>query len=405
LHLARLPDAPNLVLVDGLGYRSLQELQQHNQGALPVSRFAGGRPLPLLSSLGGPWQKRYVRRLPWIADHYVLNPLWDRVRATPAAARWLLPNRRAGRLDVCHWSEDAFLLVPGTAHVVTVHDTIVLRHPRWQSRVNAKHRARKLRLAARFATRIIADSESTRRDTIELLGVAPERIDVIPLAAGPAYQPPADHAAQRAVLARYGVREQDYILYVGAIEPRKNVVRLATAFKAAVERSPELTTRLVLAGGRGGLAGAIDRGLEALDLGGRLLMPGRVPQEDLPALLNGARAVAYVSLYEGFGLPPLEAMACGAPVVASNTSSIPEVVGDAGLLVDPYSVDEIATALHRVLTDDALRDDLAARGPRRARRFSWTRTAELTLDTYRRAIATQRRHDSGTHLPRGEAIE
>jgi glycosyltransferase involved in cell wall biosynthesis len=166
------------------------------------------------------------------------------------------------------------------------------------------------------------------------------------------------------------------------------LVRLATAFKAVIERAPTLTTCLVLAGKRGWLTDPIDQGLQALGLGDRLLMPGHVPLEDLPALLHGARTVAYVSLYEGFGLPPLEAMACGAAVIASNNSSIPEVVGDAGLLVDPYDVTEIATALERVLTDDGLRAELAARGLRRAAQFSWTKTAELTIQTYRRAAAT-----------------
>lgn len=189
---------------------------------------------------------------------------------------------------------------------------------------------------------------------------------------------------------RYSLRQDDYIFYVGAIEPRKNLVRLATAFKAAVERSPELTTRLVLAGRRGWLTESIDAGLQDLGLGDRLLMPGHVPFEDLPALLHGARAVGYVSLYEGFGLPPLEAMACGTPVVASYNSSIPEVVGDAGLLVDPCNVNDIATALHRIMTDDALRADLAHKSLRRAQQFSWTKTAELTMGTYRRAIAAQR---------------
>ena len=293
-------------------------------------------------------------------------------------------------LDVCHWPFEAvFVRLPNAAHIVTIHDVIVLRHPHWLTSTYVEEHTANLRTIAHYATRIIADSENTRRDIVALLGVPFERIDVVPLAAGPEFAPPSDHATYEDVLARYGLRDGDYVFSWGIISERKNYMRLAAAFKEIIARNPALTTRLVLAGGWGWMTEPIREGLAALDLGDRLVMPGRVPQDDLPALIHGARAVAYVSLYEGFGLPPLEAMASGAAVVASNNSSIPEVVGDAGLLVDPYKVADIAAALERVLTDDALRAELAARGLRRAADFSWTHTAELTMQTYRRAPATR----------------
>jgi len=390
-HLARLADAPTLVLVNGLGRGNLQELSAANEGMLPAADYAKARlALPLLHMANGPWKKDYrTRHLAYQIDSRTTIPLWRWADTVPMMARLRLPRGVTGHLDVCHWSDNSFLHLPRVAHVATIHDTIVLRCKEWHTPEDAAYHTRKLYEVARHATRIIAVSEQTRRDAVDLLGIPLERIDVIPEAASPALRPPTDHRAQQEVLARYGLRDGDYIFYVGTIEPRKNLVRLATAFKVAVERSPELTTRLVLAGRRGWLTGPIDAGLQALGLGDRLLMPGRVPFEDLPALLHGARAVGYVSLYEGFGLPPLEAMACGTPVVASYSSSIPEVVGDAGLLVDPYDVHDIATALHRIMTDDALRADLAQRGLRRAQQFSWIKTAELTMETYCRAITAR----------------
>ena len=398
-HLARADDRPDIVLLDVLRHVSRQDVLKVSENLPPTARYVPVRPLPFVRALPGPWHKRYIGRVARLTDDYLLASVWDyleHARATgEGLARWRLPRRLAGDLDVCHWPfEDAAIFrIPGAAHVVTIHDVLVLRFPDVLNPGYVTARTRRLQAIARHATRIIADSDNTRRDAINLLGIAAERIDVIPLAADPALRPPEDRAVQENTLGRYGLRDQDYILYVGKIEPRKNVVRLATAFKAVIAQAPDLTTRLVLAGSSRGLPDPTYRALQELGLGGRLLMPGRVPSEDLPALLHGARAVAYVSLYEGFGLPPLEAMACGTPVVASNTSSIPEVVGNAGLLVDPYDVAAIAAALHRVLTDDALRTDLAARSLRRATHFSWAKTAELTLESYRAALAHRRRAD------------
>ncbi len=391
LHLARLPDPPTLTLVDAFARRGFQDLSRANDESLPTTRYVRARPWPLLHRIDGPWQRRYrSRHLAIDIDRYALYPLGRLADRVPALARWHLPRAITAQLDICHWPFEAvFLNIPRVAHVMTMHDLIVLRHPDWLTPLYVQENTHNLRQIARFATRIIADSEHTRRDAINLLGIPPERIDVVPLAAGPGFAPPSDRARADAVVARYGLRDGDYVFSWGIISERKNYVRLAAAFKAIIARNPALTTRLVLAGDWGWLTEPIKEGLAALGLGERLVMPGRVPQDDLPALIHGARAVAYVSLYEGFGLPPLEAMACGTPVVASNTTSVPEVVGDAGLLVDPYKVADIAVALERVLTDDALRAELAARGLRRAADFSWTHTAELTMETYRRALAAR----------------
>jgi len=396
-HLGQLSDAPQITLIDGWGRHTRQELLVINGGHLPADRFARSRPLPLLHLAPGIWQRRPFSSLAWRVDDWVTRPFWrwtDRVEPLArGVASWRLPRVLSGALDLCHWPfEEVFLPLPDVPHVVTLHDTIVLRHSEWHERWYVGEFTHRLRLIARYATRIIADSDNTRRDVIELLGISPDRIDVVPLAPRPEFRPPSDLAAYRDALARHGLREGEYALYAGQFTTRKNIVLLAAAFKQAIERVGPRSKgiRLVLAGKRGPVTAGIERELQALGLRDRLVMLGFVPQDDLVALMHGARVVVYVSLYEGFGLPPLEAMATGAAVIASNNSSVGEVMGDAGLLVDPYSVDEIAAALQQVITDDALRDDLIARGLHRAAQFSWTRTAELTMESYRRAMVAPR---------------
>lgn len=233
--------------------------------------------------------------------------------------------------------------------------------------------------------RVLSDSENSRRDAVEYLHIPPDRIDVVPLAPGPEFRPVHDPGVLHEVLTSYGLTQDRYILSVSSLQPRKNLVRLTQAFRQATDRTDDTTTKLLLAGKPLWATDEMSMQLQSAELGNRLVLPGRVPSEDLPALLSGARAVAYVSLYEGFGLPLIEAMASGTPVIGSDTSSMPEVVGDAGFLVDPYNVSAVAEALHVLMTNDSVRTDLAHRAAMRAQRFSWSRTAELTLETYQRA--------------------
>ncbi len=410
--LMRLAEPPDITLVDGLRHRDrdrlirdLADLPDEARAALSTTRYVKARRLPVafLSSIDGPWMRHAsTRHLATHIDKRVVMPYRQWLHGVPLVARWALPRDMLGRMDVFHWSDGIFFRVPGAAHVMTVLDTIPLNHPEWCTREQVAYHTRKLRLIARYATRVIAISEHTRRDIVRLLGIPTERIDVIPLGVGAEFKPPTDRGARQAVLARHRLRDGDYILYVGNDKPHKNLARLVAAFTATIERMPWLTTTLVLAGVS---RWPNDGDRTVARLGDRLVLPGRVPQEDLPVLLNASRAVAFVSLYEGFGLPPLEAMACGAAVVASNSSSIPEVVGDAGLLVDPYNVDDIATALQRVITDDALRAELIERGLRRAARFSWAKAADMTMETYRRALSSAARQyarpSSGTAYCRG----
>jgi glycosyltransferase involved in cell wall biosynthesis len=259
--------------------------------------------------------------------------------------------------------------------VVTIHDLFFIGYP---------GRARPLRDAvltalarryARGAAAIIADSEHSRREIVARLGLPAERVTVIPVALGREFAPAAPTADQR---ARYGLGER-YALYVGNFLPHKNLPRLLRAW-AALPAPLRATHRLVLAGGARTGRPELAAQAAALGLHGAVVFAGLVADEDLPALYGGAAALVQPSLEEGFGLPALEAMACGAPVVASRRGALPEVVDDAGVLVDPEDERALADALARVLGSDAERAALSRRGRARAAQFSAARTAGRVVD-------------------------
>jgi glycosyltransferase involved in cell wall biosynthesis len=241
---------------------------------------------------------------------------------------------------------------------------------------------RALAPSAARADRIVTPSQFTRDDVLKLLPVEPERVVVIPGGIDRSFKPqPAEEVAAR--LAPLGLRAGDYLLFLGTIEPRKNLARLLQAMELA---GPKIGP-LVLAGGRGWNNAAIRDAIARLARDGRIRDLGYVADDLRPALQAGARAFVYPSLYEGFGLPPLEAMACGTPVLTSNVSALPEVMGDAALYVDPEDVPALAAALTRLWDDESLRADLRARGLARAQEFSWDRTARLTIEVYRDLLA------------------
>jgi glycosyltransferase involved in cell wall biosynthesis len=212
------------------------------------------------------------------------------------------------------------------------------------------------------------------------------RIQVIPEATDALFQPVIDPTELARVRHLYHL-DRPYVLSVGTAEPRKNLVRLLTAF-AACQATLPVTHELVLVGGRGWLTGPLEAAARPLLAAGLLRVLGYVPQTDLPALYSGAAAFAYPSIYEGFGLPVLEALACGAPVLTSNRSSLPEVVGTAGLLVDPDASAAIAAGLCALVTDAALAANLRRRGLSRARQFSWEMAARATLAVYARVLSS-----------------
>ena len=279
--------------------------------------------------------------------------------------------------------------------VLTVHDLAIYRYPEAFKAGNRTLGRWLFEHALRHAVALIAPSGATRSDLVELLGVDPERIHVIPEATDALFQPVADHRELERARQRYQL-QRPFVLSVGTAEPRKNLVRLLMAFAACRNTLPEAHD-LVLVGRQGWLSGPLEAAARPLLDAGVLRILGYVPRADLPALYAGTAAFAYPSIYEGFGLPVLEALACGAPVLTSRRSSLPEVAGDAALLVDPDSVAEIATGLKALLTDSALARDLRERGPRRASQFSWDASARATLAVYARAAQRQRPEPATTH--------
>lgn len=282
-------------------------------------------------------------------------------------------------LDILHTTD---FIPPAAGYrrgIITVHDLNFLYFPELLTPESRRYYADQIAWAVRRADRIIAVSEATRRDLIERLHVPERRIAVIYEAAAPAFKPlpPADVAA---VLARYALAP-GYLLFVGTLEPRKNLPVVLAAYARLRERRADAPP-FVLAGRKGWLFQEIFATVARLDLARDVRFLDRPRREDFPALYGGAGALVLASRYEGFGLPVLEAMQCGTPVVASNRAALPEIIGDAGLLIDPDEPESIAAALERILYEDALRDDLRERGLARASRFSWTRTARETLNQY-----------------------
>jgi glycosyltransferase involved in cell wall biosynthesis len=229
-----------------------------------------------------------------------------------------------------------------------------------------------IRRHVRVASRLLTISAASKRDLVAFYGADPDRIGIAYPAAGPRFRP-ASEPGIAAVRARYGLTD-DYVLHLGTIKPRKNLPRLIRAF-AEADLPPR--TQLVLGGMTTTGAAGVERAIAAAGVADRVRRLAYVPDADLPALYSGAQSVAIVSLYEGFGMPALEALACGAAVVASTGGSLPEIVADVGTLVDPWSVASIAQGLERARTDVAAREA----GPRRAAEFSWPAAAQVTLAT------------------------
>jgi len=263
--------------------------------------------------------------------------------------------------------------------VITVMDLAFLRYPYLLTTDSLRYYGQ-IQRAVRRAQAILAISHSTRQDLIDLLAVPPEKVTVTHLAAGPEFQPVTEADRLAAVRQTYGL-PQDFVLFVGTIEPRKN---LKTLLQAWTLLPGDLSHyRLVIAGRKGWLHEEVFRLMNSLHLNDAVRFIGAVRPEDLPALYSAARLFVLPSLYEGFGLPVLEAMACGTPVVCSNTSSLPEVAGDAALLVSPDDPVAMAQAIAQALTDETLRAQLVERGLKRAAAFSWSITARQTLEVYR----------------------
>jgi glycosyltransferase involved in cell wall biosynthesis len=313
-------------------------------------------------------QPNFKRQKMWTPSHHRFERLAMSLELAPFA------------LDILHSPDfipPAWTRCPS---VITMHDLAFMLYPRFLTRDSARYYGQ-VDVAARQADHIIAVSESTKRDTIRLLGVPEAKITVIYEAAHPLFELIAADGAREFVRTHYNL-PPEFILFVGTIEPRKNLPTLLRAFRRLRDNYKSEAV-LAIAGNRGWLVEEVDQVIAELQLGNAVRFLGNVRNEELVYLYNAATLFVLPSFYEGFGLPPLEAMACGTPVIVSNVSSLPEVVGDAGLLIAPEDIEALTVAMWRVLTDDKLRRELCEKGLKRAQTFSWERAARETLAVYR----------------------
>jgi glycosyltransferase involved in cell wall biosynthesis len=311
-----------------------------------------------------------LSRLP--AQHPVVRIFWEQ-----CIQPWAVARERA---DLLHGLALVGPLIGTRPLVLTIHDLSFLHYP--QNFRGGKRLYLRLftRWSVRRARRVIAPSESTRRDILAQYGVPPARVDRVYYGLDPIFHPlPRDQVAEFRI--QQGLPER-FLLFVGTLEPRKNVTRLIEAYA----RLPRDRPPLYIVGGKGWLYDEVFARVEALQLSGAVKFAGYVPGQELPWWYNAAELFVYPSLYEGFGLPPLEAMACGTPVVTSGISSLPEVVGSAGKMVDPTDIDALASAMAQVLADADLRQTMQAAGLAQAKTFSWQEAARQTVSSYRHAM-------------------
>lgn len=378
--------------------RALAKLDAANQYVL----FQGGG-----QELAGSWPDNFhVRSIP-VSDRW-LAILWQRLRL-PVPVEVC-----TGPVDIFHSPDFVLPPVRRARTVLTVHDLSFLTTPETFEPGLRRYLMQAVPRAVARADHILADSESTKNDLIAHLNADPERITVVYPGVDPSFRPLDDRAIAD-VRTRYGLAGP-FILSVGTLQPRKNYSTLIEAYARlcrgeagrigglnrskfyapgrsvsdpAMGHGPVASGNLdllglIIVGGKGWLYQDIFETVERLEIEDRVRFLGFVPDEDLPALYNAATVFALPSLHEGFGIPVLEALACGTPLVTSNVSSLPEVAGDAALLVSPHDVEDLAQALHRLLTDQELRTTLRQRGLAQAQRFTWQRAAETVLGIYHR---------------------
>lgn len=346
--------------------RELEQLDRDNEYYLYSNRdFA----LPFANSR---WQKRIRSRIPFLPGTF-----WLQTEAKRMIAR--------DGLNV-FWGPDQALpggLPKTLGKVLTVLDCVWLRHP--ETMALYTHLIQRLFAESwiREADRLIVISESTGRDLESLLGVPSSKIQVVPLGVACHYRPRDSTTAAQYIARKFRVSE-NYICTVGTVEPRKNLITLIRAL-AMVRKHHHFDAQLLIAGAKGWKDSAIFRtARQAGFTETELKFLGYVPEEDMPLFYSGASLFVFPSLYEGFGLPLLEAMACGVPVVASNVSSIPEVVGDAAVLVSPHRPEDFAEAIHRIRVDREMRSAMIEKGLERARRFRWSETAREILRLFKK---------------------
>ena len=374
--------------------------------------FNGTAMLPSLTGIG-----RYAReialglqRLPDVDAHFLYGVHWSqqvRMSAMPGASRLLplLRNRLPGAYASRRWAQTASIALQQARQkfdiyhepaiialpfrgptVLTVHDLSWIRFPETQPRARVRMLDRYFEPGLQRASMVLTPSEFVRQELIEWFALDPSRVVSTPLAAHGDFRPRSPQET-RAVLERFGLRHGHYLLAVGTLEPRKN---LSTALRAYLRLPGSLRDRfpLVVVGMHGWDASGLQEQLDPMVRSGQVKQLGYLPHHDLVNVTAGATALVFPSVYEGFGLPPLEAMACGVPPIVSNVASLPEVVGDAGLQVDPHDDAALASAMARLIDDAAEHRKLASLGIDRARSFGWDLCVQQTVAAYRSALGT-----------------
>jgi glycosyltransferase involved in cell wall biosynthesis len=270
--------------------------------------------------------------------------------------------------------------------VVTIHDILFESHPEYFPEVHRKLLKFFIPFSAKRANRIISVSEFTKKQIIKYYGIPEKKISVIHEGASNKFAPVSDKDLIASVLSKYGVKKK-YILFVGRIEPRKNIIGLLKAFEYIKKRGNK-DLCLVIVGNQDRIfqENALFDKIKEMQIESDIVFTGGVSENELPVLYNSAEVLVYPAFAEGFGLPVLEAMACGTPVITSNTTSLPEVVGEAAILVNPYSTEEIGQAIGKILDNDNLRQELIDRGLQRAENFSWEEAAKKTIEVYKEVL-------------------
>ena len=265
--------------------------------------------------------------------------------------------------------------------VTTIHDVSFKRYPEFFTFMDRTILDMAVKRAGKAAARILTVSEFQKSEIVELYGISPDKITATHLAAGEQFKPVDRDQARSQLKEEYGI-DKNFVLSVGVIQPRKNLQRLLEGY-AKLDKEIRSSHKLVIVGKYGWKESGFPKKIEELGLVDDVVLPGHVPYEELPVFYSAAELFVYPSVYEGFGLPPLEAMACGTPVVTGNRSSLPEVVGNAGIMVDPYDPAEFTNAITKVLSDESLRTEMSRKGLAQAKNFSWTKMAEQVLQVYR----------------------
>tara|TARA_B100000315_G_scaffold179848_1_gene168674 strand:- start:837 stop:1955 length:1119 start_codon:yes stop_codon:yes gene_type:complete len=288
------------------------------------------------------------------------------------------------KVDLVHSPSYTAPLMTSCKSVVTIHDVIYANHPEWCSKRQYLRFKHLVRIAAKYSDAVIVDSNATRREVLHLTEVPEHKIHVIYLAADSIYHPIKDENKYEYLQDKYKFKG-NYVLFVGSIHPRRNIHRFLKAF-SILKKEKQIPHKILLTGLVLDYNKELGNLIESLNLIDCVKQLGFIPDEDLIGLYSFADLFIYPSLYEGFGLPVIEAMACGTPVITSNISSLPEVSGDAAVLVDPYNIQEMAEAMGNILSSSTLREKLIEKGFERVKHFHWEKTAKETLNVYNQVL-------------------